>query len=71
MALQTYGMNEDTYIRNVLMPIMKEYDIITMFQLQYLSKNNVNSKDLAKSKQVMKQYVDGLISKSKVQRYDR
>ena len=49
MALQTYGINEDTYIRNVLMPIMKEYDIIAIFQLQYLSKNNVNSNDLART----------------------
>ena len=61
MAKATYKMDEEAYIRNILMPVMKEYNIIAKFETRYIKENNIDSNNLDKCKELFAQYVDNLV----------
>ena len=67
MSLKAYGMNKDTYIRNVLMPIMKEYDLVAMYENLYMSENHPYPKKSDETKSILKEHVDSLILESDIQ----
>lgn len=66
MTLKAYGMEKEDYIRSVLMPEMKNYDLIAMFEQQYIL-NNASDCNVKKNKQILKQYVDSLVAQTDVQ----